>query len=231
MSFFPLPTTLLEDLARFRGEPIVELGCGDGRLSAVLVAAGASLWRVDRRPPWAGSTADLVADARRLPFPAGRISLLICANLLRQLWPPRAGSPVPEEWRHCLRPGGVLFLLEDEPTASTPAAHNYRELQAFLARVAPQIRRPLLPRRRFLKRLRAEGELDDWRHGQARNDYPADAGEVASWLRSSAEAGGTGSGRSEPGRHEGIQLAEALERGGLGYGDYWWARWSSGERV
>ncbi len=229
MSFFPLPTTLLEDLARFRGEPIVELGCGDGCFSAVLAAAGASLWRMDRRPPWAGSAADLVADARLLPFPTGGIGLLICANLLHQLWPPGGVRPVPDEWRRCLRPGGVLFLLEDEPTQSTPAAHNYMELQAFLARVAPQLRRPLLPRGRFLKRLRVAGELEGWRHGQARNDYTADAGAVASWLRGSAGTGAAGPGRQAPGGNEGVRLAEALERDGLGYGDYWWARWSSGE--
>jgi SAM-dependent methyltransferase len=229
MSFFPLPTTLLEDLARFRGEPIVELGCGDGRFSAVLMAAGAALWRVDRRPPWIGSAADLVADARMLPFKSGRIGLLVCANLLRQLWPPVSDRPVPDEWRRCLRPGGVLFLLEDEPTANPPAASHYRELQAFLARVAPQIRRPLLPRRRFLKRLSNAGELHSWRHGQRRNDYPADVGVVSSWLRSSAGAGETRTGQQATGNDEGVRLAAALERDGLCYGDYWWARWSSGE--
>jgi SAM-dependent methyltransferase len=223
MSFSPLPTTLLEELAGRRGEPVVELGCGDGRLSALLEARGCAVWRLDRRPPWHGSAAQVVADAGALPLGEGSVGLLICANLLRHLWPPPGGRVVPDDWRRCLRAGGALFILEDEPRSRPAAVRHYRDLQAFLARVDPGGRRPLLPRQRFEARLARSGERGGWRTGAGRNRYPADRRAAAALLR------GTGTGTRDGGEGEAARLARAIARDGLDYGEYWWACWNGAE--
>jgi SAM-dependent methyltransferase len=214
MSFSPLPKTFLDLLHRPDAGPIVELGCGDGRFSALLPEAAGCLLRIDRRPPSRGTVADLVADARALPLTTGMASLLISPNLLRHLWPVVEGRPVPAEWLRCLRPGGSLCIFEDEPVSSPAAARHYRDLQAFLARLQPRERKPLLPRRVFERTLqRWEGPRGAWRLGRRRNSWPANSADVVRWLRALGRGASSEAGR----------LAAAIEKDGLAYGPYWWA--------
>ncbi|MHB8079379.1 MAG: class I SAM-dependent methyltransferase, partial [Candidatus Krumholzibacteriia bacterium] len=154
MSFSPLPATFLEDLALIADRPALELGCGDGRFSAVLAAHGARPWRLDRRAPRRGTVADVVADAQALPLPDGSVALLVAANLLRHLWTSRGPLAVPAAWQRCLAPDGRLWIFEDEPVSQPPAARHYREAMTLLARLDPG-RRPPLSLGRF------QGPLDD----------------------------------------------------------------------
>ncbi len=220
MSFSPLPAIFLDDLARSAGRPALEVGCGDGRFSAVLAAHGARPWRLDRLPPRRGTVADAVADARALPLADGSLGLLVAANLLRHLWSPRGPEAVPEDWLRCIAPDGRLWIFEDEPVSRPPAARHYRDAMTLLARLDPGGRRPLLPLGRFLARLDAAGRRDGWRHGMAVNATPAAApGALAELLA------GQGGGPEAPG----VRLAAAIRREGLSYGPYWWARWSREE--
>lgn len=214
MSFSPLPATFLDDLRWARGRTVVELGCGDGRFTAVLRRHGARPVGLDRRRPAAGSAAAVVADARRLPLREGSVALLVAANLLRQLWPLPGRAAVPADWQRCLAPGGRLWVFEDEPTARPASARNYRDLQAFLARLDVWSRRPLLARAEFLRCLGGGPAADRWRCDAAANaERPGDLGPLLAGLESGGDEG------------EGRRLAAAIRRHGLAYGDFWWARW------
>lgn len=217
MSFFPLPPTFLEALQTARAGRFVEIGCGDGRFTALLTTAGARPWALDRRPPWVGSVAQVVADGRRLPLLDASLDLLVAANLLHHLWSPRAGSGLLDDWRRCLAPGGRLFIFEDEPAARPLAVRNHRDLQAFLARLDPQRRRPLLARGEFRRRQAGLAGGGVWRFGRQLNETAvADLDSLRGWLLGDRQAA-TGEAR---------RLATAIGEHGLSYGHYWWASWS-----
>jgi len=215
MSFSPLPETFRTDLDRRTDLPALELGCGDGRFTRLLREAGLPVVGMDRRPPLLGARPDLVGDAVAPPLRAASLGLLIVPNLLRQCWPPPAG--LLGRWRECLRPEGVLWILEDEPGETTPAQRNYRDLQAWLAST---LRRPLLPLREFRASLGAE--VRAWRFGRETNRYPvADLDVVLDLLR--------GSGDTGPTQGEAARLSVRIAEDGLAYGNYWWARHAPGE--
>jgi hypothetical protein len=218
MSFTPLPKTFLEALRRCRSRRAVELGCADGRFSEVMADLGAAPLRVDRRSPWHGSAAELVADATALPLRDRSVALIACANLLRMIWPPARGRPVPTDWRRCLATGGKLFIFEDEPLAAPPPARHYRDLQRLLAQLDPARRRALLPRARFERTVAADSHGGGaWQLGWGTNAWPVDAERVAGWLEASIVAG----------HGEGSRLAAAIRKDGLSYGRYWWACWTA----
>ncbi len=217
MSFSPLPATFLDDLRRSRGRPCCELGCGDGAFSRVLAGLGLTPLRLDRRAPWAGSVADVVADAGALPLRSGSVALLVAANLLRHLWPPRERRPVPDDWCRCLAGDGVLWILEDEPAARPPAARNYRDAMAFLARIDPRGRGPLLPAAVFGARLGGPGATGGWTVGSGPNRLAPERPEALAALLEGEGSHGAG---------EGARIAAAIRRDGLAYGACWWARWT-----
>ena len=98
-------------------ERVLDLGCGDGRLSAELDAgeltaadvSPVALERARRRLP-AARMAELEPDGP-LPFDDGTFDLVLCAETLEHV---RDVQLLLSEIRRVLRPGGVLGL-------STPA--------------------------------------------------------------------------------------------------------------
>jgi SAM-dependent methyltransferase len=221
MPFSPLPKTFLEDNRRLGSGTVVELGCGDGSFARLLRGAGARPWLLDRRHPRTGSAAGIVADAQDPPLPDGCVDLLVAANLLRHLAPPTRRRPVPPAWRALVRPGGCLYIFEDEPCAAPAAARNYRDLQVHLARIAPEWRRPLLAARTFARCCAAERDATgEWSFGRRRNKWPSNPDAVLRFL------GGTD---AEPDGGEAQRLSEAIAASGLDYGFYWWARWQRRE--
>jgi SAM-dependent methyltransferase len=219
MPFTPLPKTFLDDLARLLGGRVVEFGCGDGLLTAQLRRHGADPVAMDRRPPAHGSVADVVADALQAPLGHGRIALIVAGNLLRHLWPLPQHAPVPDGWRGALAPGGCLYLFEDEPVARPAAARHYRDLQAFLARLVPESRRPLLALADFRQACAADRAAAGWSFGTAANRWPVNRRDVLAWLEQP--------GLSDDG--EAARLVGCIRADGIGYGTYWWARWCDEE--
>jgi SAM-dependent methyltransferase len=214
MPFTPLPKTFLEDLKRTRLGQVVELGCGSGLFTAQLRRCGAQPLAIDRRPRGAGNHADVAADALALPLRRASVDLLVAGNLLRHLWPLADDRPVPYWWYDVLAPSGVLYVFEDEPVAAPRPARNYRDLQAFLARLQPESRRPLLPLKAFSSRCRGPDD-SGWSFGEAENHWPISRQDVLSWLRRpNMEA-----------EHEASALVAAIADEGLSYGRFWWARW------
>ena len=216
MPFDPLPRTLSDLLAGAAAVPLtaVELGCGVGRLLALVRRPGVFCPGLDRLPRAAGSAADVVGDACRPPLRARSLDLLLAANLVRHLAPTRRGLGFLDGWLELLRPGGSLFVLEDEPTARPAAAANYRDLQAFLAHAWPQGRGPLLAREAFLRRLPAHLLPLVVDGGVADNRWPQDAAAAVALLAAGSPTHGG----------EAAKLVEAIAGNGLSCGRQWWCR-------
>jgi SAM-dependent methyltransferase len=215
MPFDPLPESLSElcrppFAADFRA---VELGCGDGRLLGLLRRKGLPCTGLDRLPRAAGSMADVVGDACRPPFLPGSIDLLVAGNFVRHLLPRRPDGAFLREWLGLLRPGGSLFVLEDEPGGGAAAA-NYRDLQAFLARLDPLGRGPLVSADAFRQALPPDLAATVRDGGVMDNRWPLDAAAVMTMLAS---------GRPAPGRTA-ARLLAAIGANGVAYGRQWWCR-------
>jgi SAM-dependent methyltransferase len=216
MPFDPLPETLTELLdgpgaSRLRA---VELGCGDGRLLNLLRRRGLTCAGLDRMPHVAGSVADVRGDACRPPLRKGSVDLVIAANLVRHLLPAQPACGFLTTWLSLLKPGGAVFILEDEPTGNPPAAARYRDLQAFLARLWPAERGPLVSGKAFRRGLPPSlaARVDGF--GTAANVWPQDAEAVVAMLRA---------GSPTPGG-EAALLADAISADGLSCGRQWWCR-------
>jgi SAM-dependent methyltransferase len=115
----PLSRTRLErgtgwDLDELRGERVLEIGCGAGRFTEVLAAAGAEVCAVDatsavdacrRTVREAPNVHLLQADLLALPLEPGSFDRVLCYGVLQHMPDPRAAF-------HALvaqvRPGGLL---------------------------------------------------------------------------------------------------------------------------
>jgi len=214
MPFSPLPGILIEDLERLARHGVLELGSGGGELTDVLREAGVEPLTLDRRGPDHGIFPHLCGDALTPPL-RGRFGVIVAGNLVRQCWQSLLAKG-PETWQYLLVPGGTLWILEDEPTLTPPAARNYRDLQKLLAALDPGGRGDLMSLDVF---RRAAGSWETpgyWSTGILKNLWAADPDGVAHWL-----AGGN----PEPGGAIAC-LIDSLAEHGLQYGRYWWARWS-----
>jgi len=214
MPFDPLPETLAGDLARLARRPGacgLDLGCADSDLARRLSTPDLPVWGLDRMSDGA---VGVIADALRLPLAEERVDVLLAANLVRHLLPGRLAGEFLVHWFDALRPGGVLYVLEDEPDLSTPARRNYHDLQAFLAILCGPGRGPLVPAdtmRPVAERALPRADLQ-W--GRLVNRRRADVRAVLGML-----GRGEGSDRGEGGR-----LRRSIGRHGLEYGPYWWLR-------
>ncbi len=223
MAFSPLPKTFLDDLEARRNGPVVELGCGDGAFTRLLESLGAEPLALDRRRPGCGTVASIVADVTDLPLRDRSVRLLIAANLLRHCWNDRVAALL-RAWVRCVARDGRCYIFEDEPRADgdlPTAVRNYHRVQDFLRRLAPENRGALLPMANFRRACRSANGRSDatggtWEFGQSENHWPIDRGAVVDWLRGTARTAG----------READRLIRDVERNGLSYGRYWWARWS-----
>lgn len=216
MPFDPLPgilTDLLDgpETSRLRA---VEFGCGDGRLLDLLRRRGLTCAGLDRMPRAAGCAADVRGDALRPPLRPGSLDLIIAANFVRHLLPGQPSVGFLADWLSLLKPGGAVFILEDEPTGSPPAAARYRDLQAFLARLCPAGRGPLVSGRTFRRRLPPSLAAQVDAFGSAPNAWPQNAEAVVAMLRAGAP---TADGQA-------ARLADAISADGLSCGRQWWCR-------
>ncbi len=213
MSFSTLPDAFLNDLSCAQTGLAVELGCGDGRFTRILKAAGARVVASDRNPSDAFALGHGVrADAVSPPF--RDVDLLIVANLLRHLWDEQGGSQPIDAWIECLARGGRLYIFEDEPATAPGPAHNYRDLQAFLAQVVPW-RQRLLARREFERAVQNGSRLGSWTFGLMKNQFsPPGRHNVLSLLVD--ECGIIAKNAAE--------LVRKVDAAGLDYGYFWWSR-------
>ncbi len=213
MPFSPLPATFPDDLARAGTGGVLELGCGDGRLTDLIRRAGAEPWTLDRAGPALGVRPHVRGDALRPPL-RGRFAVVVAANLLRHLWT-RVGGDGPRVWAELVAPGGALWILEDQPALASDPSRHYADLQALLARLDPAGRGPLRSLQEFRRRRRRWRWGGSWQDGELDNGWPLDAGRVVAWLDSGLpDRGG-----------EVARLRDGIARDGIACGRAWWARW------
>lgn len=136
--------------------PALDLGCGDGRLSALLDAeqltladvSDVALARAAQRLP-AARTVALEPDAP-LPLPDNAFDLVLCAETIEHV---RDVQLLLSEARRVLRPGGRL--------AVTTPAHSRLTALDMLARGFERRFPPLSPHLRFLTRRSLAALLDE----------------------------------------------------------------------
>jgi SAM-dependent methyltransferase len=143
------PPEHLREFVRSLGSPgrVLDLGCGDGRLTAELDAAEltaadvspVALGRARRRLPGA-RLCELESEAP-LPLGDGGFDLVLCAETLEHV---RDVQLLLSEARRVLRPGGTLAL--------TTPAHGRLDGLAILALGFERRFDPLSPHLRFLSR-------------------------------------------------------------------------------
>ncbi|MBK8166019.1 MAG: methyltransferase domain-containing protein [bacterium] len=214
MSFDPVPATITE-LCRGASASwrALELGCGDGQMRAHVRAAGAWCAGLDCAPRGLAAAVDVRGDARHPPLRARSLDLVLAANLVRHLVPGDPELRFLASWLELLRPGGSVFVLEDEPSSGAAAA-NHRDLQALLARLAPTARGPLLAKDTFETLLPAHLRRCVVAGGTEANRWRQDAAAAMAMLASGhPRAGG-----------EADRLLSAIRRHGLECGRMWWLR-------
>lgn len=218
MSFTPLPKTFTDIcLKRDSTCPqILELGCGDGRFREVLAGQGIFSWGLDQTGPEGGTVADVVGDALAPPVAVGSLDLLLAPNLLKHLVPADPALGFLSGWLKMLKPGGSLFIFEDDPRDIPAGVAHYRDLQEFLSRLMPESRGPLLPLEAFKARVSMLGFAACWDFGLVRNRQTIDAEAALAFLGQDGEPSG------EPGR-----LMKVIRSDGLDPGYFWWARASA----
>ncbi len=216
MSFSPLPKNFTDHLSALdpASDAVLELGSGEGRLSARIAELAGGCVRLERRRPQTGVVCDLVGDARFPPVRQRSLAVVVAANLVRHLRPRQRLGEWLESWRRLLRPDGALYILEDDPDPTVPAQRNFRDLQRFLARLLPESRGTLLGLNRFRESVASGEAAAGWTFGYQQNGVGVDPTEVLRLL-SAGQGRVTGAEAA---------LSEAISRDGIAPGRYWWAR-------
>ena len=218
MPFSPLPaefTDLLNDLAHRSNPRIIDFGSGQGELSSLLTGFDLSVWGLDRLPEAAGVAAQLRGDALYPPVLPGSLDCILAGNLVRHLLVQQKTGSFLQLWLELLRPGGCVFIFEDEPGSESEAVRNFKDLQAFLALLMPSTRGPLFSRSQFRKQVSRWTPGQQWSTGVVANAIKPDAEFVCNMLSEGLSAPESPSGAG--------QLLSRIERHGLSYGSYWWA--------
>jgi ubiquinone/menaquinone biosynthesis C-methylase UbiE len=116
---------IVGQLPGLEGSRVIDVGCGDGFFTELLVAADAeTVWAVDSDAAFLGAAGErlrdrvasgqvrlLKCDARRLAFDDASVDVIWSAHSMQSY------DQIPDilaEFRRVLRPGGVLAILESD---------------------------------------------------------------------------------------------------------------------
>ncbi len=218
MPFKPLPGNFLEFLSHLEEVPdplVVDLGSGDGAFGRLLDQSGIQVIELDCSSLATGTSIPLRGDALHPPFLSRSLDCLLAGNLWRHLLVQNPGGDFLTCWLDLLKPGGTLFIFEDEPDTDDRAARNYRDFQSFLAQLMPDCRGSLLSRDYFLEWAHGLIPAQNWHCGTLMNQNKPNSTAVCQMLTANWTT-------PIPGGSAGELLA-AIERFGLSYGSYWWA--------
>lgn len=107
---------------------VLDLGCGNGRLSSWLAHRGAEVYGVDPAPKMIEAARETapgvtfaVGDAEDIPFPAQLFDVAVTVTVLQYLAPePERLARATAEIARVLKPGGRLVALEQTRQADLP---------------------------------------------------------------------------------------------------------------
>jgi len=131
-------------LAGLRGKTVLEVGCGAGRFTELLLAAGARVFATDLSSAveanydnCAGAAHYFVcqADLRALPARRGSFDVVICLGVIQHTPDPEATIATLSEF---IRPGGLLVIDHYRYDAADMTAVRQR-LRSFLIRRDPRL--------------------------------------------------------------------------------------------
>ena len=130
------------DLSVVRGKAVLEAGCGAGRFTEILLAAGARVFAADLSVAVEANHANCSesasyfvcqADIRRLPVVASSFDIVMCLGVVQH-------TPEPEETiaalASYLKPGGLLVI--DHYSEDYPVTAPRRVLRELLLRMPPE---------------------------------------------------------------------------------------------
>ncbi|HJQ32176.1 MAG TPA: class I SAM-dependent methyltransferase [Pyrinomonadaceae bacterium] len=136
-------------LELLRGKTVLEVGCGAGRFTELMLGAGARVFACDLslaveanfencRGFGPESYQVCQADVRRLPFAPGTFDFVVCLGVIQH-------TPDPEETIAALarqvRPGGTLVI--DHYSYDYPRNFLQRNLRRLLIRLPARVAKPL----------------------------------------------------------------------------------------
>lgn len=138
------------DLAVFKGKKVLEVGCGAGRFTEVMLGAGASVFSCDlssaveaNHRNFEGHPAHFVcqADLRWLPVMEGQFDIVVCVGVIQH-------TPSPEDTIRrlvdYLAPDGLLLI--DHYGKNYPNTFSRRVLRSFLLSKPPHYTLPFCER-------------------------------------------------------------------------------------
>src|SRR5690349_7023171 len=131
-----------------KGKSVLEVGCGAGRFTEVMLKAGARVFACDLSAAVEANHANChdlspnyfvcQADALKLPMAPGSFDFVVCLGVIQH-------TPSPEQTIAALaryvRPGGTLVI--DHYTHSYPRNFLQRNLRALLIRLPARFAKPL----------------------------------------------------------------------------------------
>lgn len=130
-----------------RGKSVLEVGCGAGRFTEIMLEAGARVFACDLSSAVEANYANLAgadgyfvcqADVRRLPVAPRSFDFVVCIGVIQH-------TPSPEETIAALarqvRPGGTLVI--DHYTHSYPRNFLQRNLRSLLIRLPARVAKPV----------------------------------------------------------------------------------------
>jgi SAM-dependent methyltransferase len=142
-----LERCLGQPLSSLRGVDVLEAGCGAGRFTELLVAAGAGVHAVDLSHAVEANRANVgdhanyvvaQADILELPFPSGSFDVTLCLGVLQHLPNPEQG--IEALWTR-VKPGGLL-VIDHYRGGLRPTIGRWTRLSTlyrlFLRRLPPQ---------------------------------------------------------------------------------------------
>jgi SAM-dependent methyltransferase len=167
------------DLNIFHGKDVLEVGCGAGRFSEIMLQYGAHLHSVDLSSAVYANYENTKlfanhlicqADLRKMPFPEASFDIVMCIGVIQH-------TPVPEETIRVLskyvKPNGLLMI--DHYSIHYPADRFFRKIirnylikknnPAYALKFCKTLVDVLWPVHRFtwkIRNIRGIGRLRDW---------------------------------------------------------------------
>lgn len=130
------------DLGIFSGKQVLDAGCGAGRFTEIMLAAGAQVFAVDLSVAVEANFSNFntftgyfvcQADIWKLPVAEAQFDIVVCVGVIQHTPDPETTI---EKLCTCLKPGGILLI--DHYPPDYPVTPSRRLLRALLLKSSPR---------------------------------------------------------------------------------------------